>query len=191
MRPSQTSLENLTIGDLTSNGRGGKSASLQVKSLPLRVILRNCTTPFQVSSFDHSSDRKSLDVRADAECIQFVERLDSELKKRANKLGCAEAGCTSLLKQQKEGYAPLFRQKITISPTGKSPCKFFDGSRRRMTDEEVAELPWRDLEMDVLCKISNVWVNSGRWGATATPDAIMVRRCDACPFADDPPDCLD
>ena len=146
MRPSQTSLENLTIGDLTSNGRGGKSASLQVKSLPLRVILRNCTTPFQVSSFDHSSDRKSLDVRADAECIQFVERLDSELKKRAGKIGCAEAGYTSLLKKQKESYAPLFRQKITISPAGKSPCNFFEnGSKRRLSDEEVAELPWREL----------------------------------------------
>ena len=192
MRPTEISLDTLQVGDVTQNGRGGKSASLSVKGQPLRITLRNCTTPFEVSSFDRQSDRKSLDVRADAECIQFVERLDGELRKRASKIGCAEAGYTSLLKEQKEGFAPLFRQKITISPAGKSPCNFFEaGSKRRLSDEEVAELPWRDLEMDVLCKISNHWVNSGRWGATATPDAIMVRRCDACPFADDPPDCLD
>ena len=149
------------------------------------MTLRNCTTPFEVSSFDRTSDRKSLDLRADDWTIGFVGRLDAELKKYAGKLGCAENGYTSLLKQQKEGYAPLFRQKITITPAGKSPCKFFEaGTKRRLTDDEVAELPWRDLEMNVLCKITSLWVNAGRWGASATPEAIMVKRCDQCPFDD-------
>ena len=183
---AQTSLKDLQLGEATLNGRGGKNASLSIKGQPLKITLRNATTPFQVSSFDHSSDRKSLDVRADAETTGFLERLDKELKSRAANLGCAEAGYTSLLKPQKEGFAPLFRQKITISPAGKSPCKFFDAeSRRRLTEEEVAELPWRDLEMDLLVKISSLWVNSGRWGATATPAAIMVRRNDICPFAEE------
>jgi hypothetical protein len=185
MRPSEISLENLTIGDVTQNGRGGKSASLSVQGKPLKSTLRNVTTPFQVSSFDHSSDRKSLDIRADDEIIAFSDRLDAELKKYAGKLGCAESGYTSLLKQQREGYAPLLRQKITITPAGKSPCKFFEaGTKRRLTDEEVLELPWRDLEMNVMCKITSLWVNAGRWGPTATPEAIMVKRCDECPFDD-------
>ena len=192
MHPSQTSLENLQVGDVTLNGRGGKNAGLSVKGQPLRITLRNVTTPFQVSSFDHASDRKSLDVRADAETIAFVERLDKELKTRAANLGCAEAGYTSLLKPQKEGFAPLFRQKITISPQGKNPCKFFEaGTKRRLSDEEIAELPRRGVEMNILCKISSLWVNSGRWGASATPEAIMVKRCDACPFDDADMDCSD
>ena len=152
---------------------------------PLRLSLRSTTTPFEVSSFDKVSDRKSLDLRADSHTIAFADRLDAALKKCAGKVGCAESGYTSLLKQQKEGYAPLFRQKITITPAGKSPCKFFEaGTKRRLTDDEVAELPWRDLEMNVLCKITSLWVNAGRWGASATPEAIMVKRCDQCPFDD-------
>ena len=69
-----------------------------------------------------------MDLRADDETA-FVTRLNTELKKYAGKVGCTESGYTSLLKQQKEGYAPLFRQKITITPTGKSPCNFLRPGR--------------------------------------------------------------
>ena len=186
MRPSEISLDKLQLGEVSQNGRGGKSASISVNGKPLRLTLRSCTTPFEVSSYDRVSDRKSLDLRADSHTIAFMDRLDSELKKYAGKVGCAESGYTSLLKEQKEGYAPLFRNKITITPAGKSPCKFFEaGSKRRLTDEEVAELPWRDLEMNVICKVTSLWVNAGRWGASSTPEAIMVKRCDQCPFGDD------
>ena len=186
MRPSDISLDTLQVGELTQNGRGGKSASIHVNGKPVRILLSNVTSPFEVSSFDKVSDRKSLDVRVDDETAGFVERLDKELKKFAGKTGCVDSGYTSLLKQQKEGtYAPLFRQKLTIYPTGKSPCKFFEaGTKRRLTDEEVKELPWRELEMNVLCKVTSLWVNAGRWGASATPEAIMVKRNDQCPFED-------
>ena len=153
MRPSEISLDKLQLGDVSQNGRGGKSGSLSVNGKPLRLTLRNCTTPFDVSSYDRVSGRKNSDLRADDETVAFLTRLDTELKKYAGKVGCAESGYTSLLKQQKEGFAPLFRQKITITPAGKSPCKFLEaGTKRRLTDEEVAELPWRDLEVNVLCK---------------------------------------
>jgi hypothetical protein len=186
MHPSEISLDKLQLGEVSQNGRGGKSASISVNGKPLRLTLRSCTTPFEVSSYDRVSDRKSLDLRADSHTIAFMDRLDSELKKYAGKVGCAESGYTSLLKEQKEGYAPLFRNKITITPAGKSPCKFFEaGTKRRLTDEEVAELPWRDLEMNVICKVTSLWVNAGRWGASSTPEAIMVKRCDQCPFGDD------
>ena len=186
MRPSEISLDKLLLGDVSQNNRGGKTATLSVSGKPLRLTLRNCTTPFEVSSYDRVTNRKSLDLRADDETAACLTRLDTELKKYAGKVGCAETGYTSLLKQQKEGYAPLFRNKITILPSGKSPCKFFEaGSKRRLTDEEVAELPWRDLEMNVMCKVTSLWVNAGRWGASSTPEAIMVKRCDQCPFGDD------
>ena len=185
MHPSEISLDKLQLGQVSQNGRGGKSASISVNGKPLRLTLRSCTTPFEVSSYDRVSDRKSLDLRADSHTIAFMDRLDAELKKYAGKVGCAESGYTSLLKEQKEGYAPLFRNKITITPAGKSPCKFFEaGTKRRLTDEEVAELPWRDLEMNVICKVTSLWVNAGKWGASSTPEAIMVKRCDQCPFDD-------
>ena len=167
------------------NGRGGKRGSLSVNGKPLRRTLRNCTTPFEVSSYGRVSDRNSLDLRANDEIVAFVNRLDTELRKHAGKAGCAESGYTSLLKQQKEGFAPLFRNQITITPAGKSPCKFFEaGTKRWLSEQEVAELPWRDLEMNVICKVTSLWVNAGRWGASSTPEAIMVKRCDECPFED-------
>ena len=113
MRPSEISLDKLQLGDVSQNGRGGKSGSLSVNGKPLRLTLRT-TTPFEVSSYDRVSDRKSLDLRADDETAAFLTRLDAELKKYAGKVGCAESGYTSLLKQQKEGFAPLFRNKVTI-----------------------------------------------------------------------------
>ena len=190
--PADVKLESFHVSEVVSNGRGGKSASLSVQNKPIKLILRQCTTPFEVSSFDRTSDRKSLDIRANVEIVTFCERLDKELLKHASKLGCAEGGYTSLLKVQKEGYAPLFRQKISISDSGKSGCKFFEaGTKRRLSDEEISQLPWRDLEMNVLCRISSIWINAGRWGPQCTPEAIMVKRCDVCPFADDDLDSLD
>ena len=64
---------------MTQNGRGGKTASISVKSKPLRITLRPCTTPFEVQSYDRVSDRKGLDIRADCETIAFADRLDAEL----------------------------------------------------------------------------------------------------------------
>ena len=113
-------MDKLQLGDVSQNGRGGKSASLSVNGKPLRLTLRNCTTPFEVSSYDRVSDRKSLDLRADDQTAAFLTRLDTELKKYAGKVGCAESGYTSLLKQQKEGFAPLFRQKSQSRPRARA-----------------------------------------------------------------------
>ena len=76
MHPSEISLDKLQLGTVSQNGRGGKSASLSVNGKPLRLTLRNCTTPFEVSSYDRVSDRKSLDLRADSHTIAFMDRLD-------------------------------------------------------------------------------------------------------------------
>ena len=117
-----------------------------------------------------------MDLRADDETAAFLTRLDTELKKYVGKVGCAESEVY---------FAALYRNKITITPAGKSPCKFFEaGTKRRLTDEEVADLPWRDLEVNLMCKVTSLWVNAGKWGASSTPEAIMVKRCDQCPFDD-------
>ena len=38
--------------------------------------------------------------------------------------------------------------------------------------------------MNSIYKITSLWVNAGRWGASATPEAIMVKRCDQRLFED-------
>ena len=45
--------------------------------------------------------------------------------------------------------------------------------------------------MNCLCKITSLWTNAGRFGVSATPEAIMVKRCDQCPFEDADMDSFD
>ncbi len=78
------------------------------------------------------------------------------------------------------------RQRIGISESDRSGCQFFEaGTKRRLSDEEVNQLPWRDLEMNTLCTISSIWVNAGRWDPHATPEVILLKRNDVCTFEDD------
>ena len=100
----------------------------------------------------------------------------------AKKLTCAESGYKSLAKQQKD-YEALFRQKITLDDEGHSPCKFFTPDKKRMTPEQVAQIDWRDVSMDINLCISSIFVNAGNWGCVATPQSILVRSQDNCEFS--------
>ena len=122
-RPSELKLNDVTVGDLQSNARGGKTAQLLAGGKQIRLKLRGCTTPFQCSSFDKASTRRALDVRTDAELLAFCKRLDAAVLPFAKKLTCQEAGYKSLAKEQKQ-YEPLFRQKTTLDDDGKTPVKF-------------------------------------------------------------------
>ena len=102
-RPADAKLESFHVSEVVSSGRGGKSASLSVQNKPIKLILRQCTTPFEVSSFDRMSDRKSLDIRANDEIVTFCERLDKELLKHASKLGCTEGGIPAYSKFKRKG----------------------------------------------------------------------------------------
>ena len=90
-------------------------------------------------------DRRSLDIRADDELQAFASALEKRALAEGLKLGLKESGYKSLLKESKSGHhAPTFRQKVTISEeTGRSGCKFFDESKRRLSDNEVQGLSWR------------------------------------------------
>ena len=90
-----------------------------------------------------------------------------------------------MAKPQKEGFEPLFRQKITMDDEGHSPVKFYDSSKKRMTPEQIAAIEWRDVEMDINLSISSVFVNAGNWGgAIAGPTSILSRSNDTCEFSD-------
>ena len=81
--------------------------------------------------------------------------------------------------------------KLTIDClTGKSPVKFFeDGTKRRLSDEEILNLDWKDCTFNVLCRISSVYVNAGTMGPIASPECIVVRREDAFPDVFDEDGC--
>ena len=99
MNPVELTLDKgLHVGELSKNGRGGSTASFYVDNKPIKLKLTQVATPFECSSYDRTSDGKSLDIRANAELVAFCERLDEELLWHASKLGCAESGYTSLLK---------------------------------------------------------------------------------------------
>ena len=184
MRPSQVNFKNVTIGDLQSNARGGKSAALLADGKQIRLKLRDCTTPFNCSAYDKQSTRRALDIRTDASLREFCEKLDKAVLPFAKKLTCSEAGYKSLAKPQREGYEPLFRQKITLDDAGNTPVKIFDEERKRLTPAQIANLEWKDLKMDINLNISNVFVNAGNWGCVATPHSILVKNNEQCEFSD-------
>ena len=178
MQPFEISVNDLTLGELTSNPRGGKTTNF---SQPLKLALKQMTTPFEISSFDGTSDRKSLDMRTTPQLREFCERLDAKLKSIAPP-GCKEY--KSLLKPQREGYDPLFRTKLTMSNAGKTSVKIFDTTKRRLSEAEIADIQWRDCTMNVMVNIKGCYVQSGQWGPLAHVEAIMIRQEAECPFDD-------
>ena len=179
MQPSQVKFQNVTIGDLQSNPRGGKVASILNDGKPLKLKLRGVQTPFQCSSYDKTSTRRALDIRTDKALRDFCSRLDAVVLPHAKKLTCSEDGYKSLAKAQKEGYDPLFRQKITLDDQGKSNVKFFDETRKRMTPAQISEIDWKDVLMDINVTIGTIFVNAGNWGCVATPTSILIRTNEA------------
>ena len=84
----------------------------------------------------------------------------------------------------KGDYEPLVRCKITISETGRSPTEFFEeGTKRRLTDEEISNLDWRDYSFNVLLRISSAWLQGSSFGPIATPEAIVVKAAGGFPEA--------
>ena len=187
MHPSTISVTDLTLGDLISNARGGKTCSFPK---PIKLTLQGATTPFEISSFDGVSDRKSLDLRSTPDLCSFCERLDKQLLGQAAKISCKAEGYKSLLKPQKEGYDPLFRTKLTLTNAGKTSVNIFDETKRRLCDSEISEIVWRDCVMNVLLSIRGCYVQSGQWGPLAHVEAIMVKRGDECPFGGSDTECI-
>ena len=171
----------MELGPLVSNARGGKMTNF---SKPLKLTLKNMKTPFEVSSYDGTSDRKSLDLRSTPELREQCAEMDKDIKAQATKIGCKVEGYKSLLKEQKEGYDPLFRTKLTLSSSGKTPVKIFDESKRRLTEQEISEIVWRDCTMNVLVSIRGCYVQAAQWGPLAHVEAIMLRQEAHCPFED-------
>ena len=97
----------ITLGDLIANAKGGEAAAI---SPAIRLTLQNVTTPFQVSTFDGNSARKSFELRSTPALRDVCVRLDAKLQPFGKKLGCN--AYSSLLKEQKADYEPLFRSKI-------------------------------------------------------------------------------
>ena len=109
----------ITLGDLIANAKGGKAAAI---TPAIRLLLSNVSTPFQVSSFDGNSARKSFELRSTPAMRDFCVKLGTKLQPFGKKLGCSSYN--SLLKEQKGDYEPLVRTKLTIcNEAGKSPTK--------------------------------------------------------------------
>jgi len=121
-------------------------------------------------------------LRTTPEIQEFCKRLDQRVKTFAKQLGCKEGNYKSSLKESKGDYEPTLRTKITISQSGKSSTKFFEyPSKRRLSDEEIKDLDFRECSFNMLVRISNIWINAGNFGCTASPEAIMVKKLDEFP----------
>ena len=123
-------------------------------------------------------------MRTTPEIQEFCKRLDQRVITFAKQLGCKEDNYKSLLKESKGDYEPTLRTKMTITPSDQSSTKFFEyPSKRRMSDEEIIELDFRECQFNMLLRISSIWINAGSFGCSASPEAVMVKRMDEFPEA--------
>ena len=54
-------------------------------------------------------------------------------------------------------------------------------TKRRLSDAEVQDLDFKECKVNVLLRISSVYVNAGTFSPVATPEAIVVKREDIFP----------
>jgi len=88
-------------------------------------------------------------------------------------------------KQERKLRAGVFGKRLpSRKRRGAAGASFFGGGKRRLSDTDVRDLSWRDLESSCLSHISSLYVNEPNWGLLCTPEAIECRQTAACPFAD-------
>ena len=44
-----------------------------------------------------------------------------------------------------------------------------------MTAQQIAQIEWRDVSLDINSSMSTIFVNAGNWGCVANPYSILVR----------------
>ena len=75
---------NWKVGDIVSNARGTKSASIlsngQCPTKKFGTVAHPLHSPYGVSSFDPNSTRLSIDFNVDGDLREFLEKLDEWAK---------------------------------------------------------------------------------------------------------------
>ena len=61
--------------------------------------------------------------------------------------------------------------------------KFYDERRKRMSPEQISEIDWRGVSLNINLTISSIYVNAGSWGCVATPNSILVKEVSDDPFS--------
>ena len=190
----------ISLGDINAKSRTASLFGGDGK--PIRVVLAQETTlwtPWQVSAFDASSDRCSMDlvITSDNHLGQFADAVDTAVfdfvkgsKERYIK-GQADLAATfrpCRRKASKEGYNDTLRCKMTRSAT-KCSAKAWDGNKVPVSPAELKELDWTACKMAVAVAVSGVYFQAGTWGPILNVHMLQVAPQDrSCPFgaAEDP-----
>ena len=203
MQPIEQILTNtstLTVGDINGKTR---TANIFADNKTLRVILSQkatLTTPWQVSSFDGTSDRCSLDLIVTEENLlgEFVDKVDEQILAfvKQNISRYSKQSVDDLVRSfrplrrqaSKEGYSDTLRCKLTLSDN-KCSAKAWDGNKTPLSPAELKELDWPGCKLAVVVTISGVYFQAGSWGGILNTHMIQclanASPSRACPFSAD------
>ena len=176
------------IGEIQTNSKGVKSASLTADGQPIYVQLTRQTepleTPFGAGSFNNEETiRKTIDFRCTPELEAFLERLDAwaaqyvgENSERLFK-GKTPEFRNSL--QKKGDYVPTVRCKLNVA--GQRMCRFWNERYDKI--EMPADL--RECGLVPRVQVKSLYVMGREVGLVLEcTDVLCILPTDTCPFAD-------
>ena len=184
----------ISLGDINAKSRTASLFGQDGK--PIRVVLAQETTlwtPWQVSAFDASSDRCSMDlvITPDNNLGEFADAVDNAVyeyvKNSKERYIKGQAGLTTTFRPcrrraSKEGYNDTLRCKLTLSAT-KCSAKAWDGNKVPMSPAELKELDWSSCRLAVAVAVSGCYFQAGTWGPILNVHMLEVAPQDrSCPF---------
>ena len=165
--------------------RGNKSAALTTNTrLPIKFIVKDTQTPFNVSAWNPDDKRVTLDLEANAETREFAETLDEfVLKKLANSTAYFKKAHT--YEELKQLYKPLIHEHDRTAATIRTKLER-DGVRCWDKDNNIMQEPddWRQANLTAQITVKGLWFMSNQFGVTLEVKDVQIipYATDGCPF---------
>ena len=182
-------LKALTVGDLVTSGKGGKSALLSYNGAPVVWTPEPQAVQFEPTSFSGEDvSRVNLVLRASPEALQQLEALDERIcslvAENSQKLfGKAlseqevRARYTPCIKRSEKGHAPTFKVKINLSGRGAVRCWDLEKKPREQPES------WVTCTVQPRITLKSIWLMSKDWGCLLECSDLMVDEAvQDCPF---------
>ena len=183
---------NWTVGDIVSNARGTKSASVlsngETPKKKFGTVAHPLYSPYGASNFDPNSTRLSIDFKVDGDLREFLEKLNTWAKETVLKES------PRFLKRQltKEEVDLMYvgtikkheSNGVLYSDTCK--CKFTKNKLRHWGfDHKARETPsdYRNTDLVGMVAIRSFWFGSNQFGVCLElEDLMMSEHIKECPF---------
>jgi len=181
-------LKALTVGDLSTSAKGGKSAPISYNGAPVVWTPDPQAVQFEPSSFSGEDvSRVNLVLRASPEALAQLEALDEKIISLAAENSAKLFGktlseqdirsrYTPCVKRSEKGHAPTFKTKLNLSGRGTVKCWDLEKKPREQPESWVA------CTVQPRITLRSLWLMKD-WGCLfETSDVKIDEAAGECPF---------